>query len=114
MSKKNSKPKQREPFYRKDRKLWYVQLDGRQINLGPDRVVAWQRYHELMAVRAKATSVISPTQPVLAVLEAFMEYLFRERSARTYEFYQRFLKSFRYSIPAGLTVEQLRPAHVTD
>lgn len=106
--------KRPQPFFRKDRQLWYVQIDGKQYNLGPDEEAAWQRYHELMAARTRATPVIGPAQPVLAVLEAFMEYLFRERSARTYEFYQRLLKSFRHSIPTGLTVEQLLPAHVTD
>jgi integrase len=43
-----------------------------------------------------------------------MEYLSRERSPRTFDFYKRFLKSFRLSIPADLTVYQLRPAHITD
>jgi integrase len=106
--------KRPQPFFRKDRQLWYVQIDGKQYNLGAHEEVAWQRYHELMAARTKATPAIGPSQPVLAVLEAFMEYLYRERSARTYEFYQRFLKSFHRSIPANLIVEQLLPAHVTD
>ena len=38
-----------KPFFRAPRGLWYVQLDGRQVNLGPDRDEAFRRYHDLMA-----------------------------------------------------------------
>ena len=38
-----------KPFYRKSRDTWYVQIDGRQINLGKDRETAFQRYHAIMA-----------------------------------------------------------------
>ena len=31
-----------KPFYRADRGLWYVQLDGKQIKLGPDRDNAFE------------------------------------------------------------------------
>ncbi len=32
-----------KPFYRSTRRLWYVQLAGKQINLGPDREAAFAR-----------------------------------------------------------------------
>jgi hypothetical protein len=74
MSQKKKKPKQREPFYRQDRGLWYVQLDGRQINLGPDRDAAWQRYHELMAARAKEQPLVpAAAKTVIAALERFID-----------------------------------------
>ena len=38
-----------KPFFRAPRGLWYVQIDGRQVNLGPDRDEAFRRYHDLMA-----------------------------------------------------------------
>jgi len=84
-----------QPFFRTDRQLWYVQIDRKQHNLGPDEEAAWQRYYELMTSRTEAGPIIGQSQPVLAVLEAFMEYLCRERSPRTYEFYKRHLKSFK-------------------
>jgi len=37
-----------KPFFRNSRKLWYVQLDGTQHNLGPDQGAAFAAYHELM------------------------------------------------------------------
>ena len=36
-----------KPFFRESRQLWYVQLNGRQINLGPNRDAAFTRYHDL-------------------------------------------------------------------
>ena len=38
-----------KPFFRPGRRLWYVQIQGKQINLGPDEAEALRRYHELMA-----------------------------------------------------------------
>ncbi len=41
----------RKPFYRKDRKRWILQLDGRCINLGPDRAPAFERYKQILSER---------------------------------------------------------------
>ena len=30
-----------QPFFRPKKNRWYVQLDGKQINLGPDETEAW-------------------------------------------------------------------------
>ena len=38
-----------KPFFRPRRGLWYVQLQGRQVNLGPDERAAFAGYHQLMA-----------------------------------------------------------------
>ena len=38
-----------KPFFRTGRGVWYVEIDRRQINLGPDRDEAFRHYHELMA-----------------------------------------------------------------
>jgi hypothetical protein len=32
-----------KPFFRHDRRLWYVQVNGRQHNLGRDRDAAFRR-----------------------------------------------------------------------
>ncbi len=32
-----------KPFHRLSRDLWYVQVDGRQVNLGRDRAAAFRR-----------------------------------------------------------------------
>ena len=30
-------PRFPKPWYRKNRRRWFVQIDGKQVNLGPDR-----------------------------------------------------------------------------
>ena len=43
-----------KPFFRPARALWYVQIDGKQINLGSDKAAAFKAYHGLMQQRADA------------------------------------------------------------
>jgi hypothetical protein len=47
MSRKNGP----EPFYRPKKNRWYVEIDGKHINLGPDEEQARVRWHQLMAGR---------------------------------------------------------------
>ena len=37
-----------QPFFKKSRGLWYVQINGKQINLGPNSDEVHHRYHQLM------------------------------------------------------------------
>jgi hypothetical protein len=37
-----------KPFFRKSRGLWYVQIKGQQVNLGPEKDEAFEAYHTLM------------------------------------------------------------------
>src|SRR5580765_5528672 len=74
--------KRPEPFFRAPRGLWYVQLDGKQINLGPDKQAAWDRYDILMGERAKApkaTKKLTGEEPkvplVISILEQYLDWL---------------------------------------
>ena len=40
-----------QPFYRDDRRRWYVQLGKKQVNLGPDEAQAWIEYRRVMHER---------------------------------------------------------------
>src|SRR5437879_5688634 len=102
-----------KPFFVKSCGLWYVQIDGKQHNLGRDEAAAQTCYHELMAARGKAQPVmVQPAaRTVVSVLEEFMERYASETAPRTYEHYRRFLKSFRLSLPEGLTIDDLAPGH---
>ena len=104
-------PQYPKPFFRARRGLWYVQLDGKQVNLGRDQDDAFRRYHELMGrPREVPRQVVGET--VLAVLDAFLDWCQKHRAPRTYDWYLDYLESFARSLPAGLTVAQLRPIHV--
>ncbi len=36
------------PWYRKSRNCWFVMLDGKQHNLGPDKKAAFEKFYRLM------------------------------------------------------------------
>jgi integrase len=98
-----------KPFFKRGRGLWYVEVDRRQHNLGPDREQAFSRYHELMRSR--------PREPdpslVLGVLDAFLEWVRQNAAGRTYEWYRRHCREFARAVPPLLSVAELKPFHVT-
>ena len=100
-----------KPFFRAPRGLWYVQIDGRQVNLGPDRDEAFRRYHDLMA-RGRDRSEPATNDAVVSILDEFLDWCQKHRAPRTYDWYRDYLQSFAHSIPRGLSVELLKPIHV--
>jgi integrase len=98
-----------KPWFRQDRGLWYVQLHGRQYNLGRDRDQAFRRYHQLLAAPAPVEA-----QLVAGVIDGYLDWCQRHRAGRTYEWYRDHLQSFLDSLPDALTlpVEELKPFHV--
>jgi integrase/recombinase XerD len=97
-----------KPFFKKNRGVWYVEINRKQINLGPDREKAFRRYHALMAQPAerKVTS-----DSLASIIDAFLEWVQRNRAAETYEWYRYRLERFVRRYP-DLRTDQLRPYHV--
>src|SRR4051794_22434664 len=108
MSKKNGP----EPFYRDDRKLWYVQISGKQHNLGPDKATAFRRWHELMS-----NPVIPKVDATLAVsiIDAFLDWVQKNQAERTYDWYKMHVGCFAAALPSPetYTVAELTPYAVT-
>ena len=93
------------------RKAWFVQVAGKQVNLGPDYETAMCRYHELMG-RPKAVAQPVASDAVLGVLDAFLDWCQKHEAGRTYDWYRDYLESFARAIPPGLTMARLKPFHV--
>jgi integrase len=103
-----------KPFFREQRGLWYVQIHGKQVNLGGDRNTAVAHYHKLMA---EAGRVETPTgkaasQPVIIIIDEFLDWCQKHRSRDTFRWYKDRLNWFCQSISPELTVDQLKPFHV--
>lgn len=96
-----------KPFFRKSRKLWYVQIEGYQHNLGPDREQAFEAYHELMRQVPKR---VDPRH-VVALIDQYLQWVETNRSSETYDWYQFRLESFGHAYPT-LLVGDLKPFHV--
>jgi hypothetical protein len=108
----------RQPLFRPSRNTWFVQLDGKQINLGPDEDAAFARYCELMAQRSQKTELPASTIPyVVVILDPYIEWL-RSRVAegtkaeRTHDWYFTYIQSFTKAITSTLTIDQDQPIHI--
>jgi integrase len=102
--------RQPKPFLRKQTKTWYVQIDKRQINLGPDEEIAWAKYHELMTA---ADDLNYYQATVVQLLDTYLEWCQKRRSAGTYENNLLYCKSFTDCIGKRLKIRQLKPKHIT-
>ena len=71
-----------KPFFKKARRVWYVEIDRKQLNLGPDRDEAYRRYHELMA-KPQRRAIIS-ADSLLAIMDAFLDWCQKHRAPDTY------------------------------
>jgi integrase len=100
-----------KPFFRKSRKLWYVQLDGIQHNLGPDQEAAFAAYHDLMRQPREKSPVRSDS--IAGLIDSFLDFTEKHRAADTYEWYQSRLQRFLDRYP-DLTVRELKPFHIQE
>jgi integrase len=103
-------PHHPKPWFRPSRNRWYVEIDGKQYNLGPDETQAFGRYHDLMRSRPREKADVSLA---VGVLDAFLDWAKENKAARTYEWYQRHCEAFARSIPPLLSVGQLKKHHLT-
>ncbi len=107
-----------KPFFRPARGLWYVQVAGKQINLGSDKDAAFTTYHGLMQQRSELAAAApvpkhdARPQVVVVLIDEFLDWCEKHRAADTYRWYKDRLNSFVSTIDAALTVDHLRPHHV--
>ena len=97
-----------KPWFWKARRSWFVTLDGKRHNLGPDKETAHDRFHQLMSEPRKRSI---RTDSVVAIIDAFLDWCEKHRSPDTYEWYRYRLQRFAERYPE-LTAGQLRPLHV--
>ena len=103
------KRKEPKPFFRRFTRTWYVQLGGKQINLGPDKKAAWNEYHELMTSRHALASV---TVPVIEFFESYLEWVQNNRAPASYDHATHYLTSFCKSIGKRKQLRHLTPDDV--
>jgi integrase len=104
-------PRTPKPWWRKERKAWFVMIGGKQHNLGSDREAAFRKFHELMSQPRKRTIA---SDSVVAVIDLFLDWVSKHRASDTYEWYRQRLQGFATAIGPGLKVRDLRPFHVQE
>ena len=75
-------PKFAKPWFRPARGVWYVTLDGKQVNLGPDRTAAFEEYARLIAAPKEVRR--APAHSLPAVVDAFLEWIKPRRAPDTW------------------------------
>jgi len=97
-------------WYRKDRKNYYVTIDGRLYNLGKDKKLAEKKFHKLMAEEApQRCDLISAVE----VMDKFLVWCRDQRAQRTFDWYEAHLQVFLDSL-ADQNIEaiNIKPYHV--
>lgn len=111
-----------KPWFRKSRNQWYVQIDGVQRSLGPDKTEAFREYHRMMAAppserptapKGDNPLVYDPDPVVIAVVDQFLVWASVNYKRSTYEWYAWRLNSFAREIPPLLRSAELRQHHIT-
>jgi integrase len=97
---------------RAGRPNWFAWVAGVQTNLGtPIYADALKEWHRLSGTQPKRES--AERLLVVTLLNRFLVHL-REDGRKDYGWYRSRVKSFASSIPTRLTLDQLRPHHVSD
>ena len=85
-----------KPWFWKARDGWYVTIGGTRHPLGQDKEEAYDRFYALMR-QPQQRKV--PGDSLAAIIDAFLEWVSKNRSPDTYEWYryrlQRFIKHVR-------------------
>ena len=101
--------RQPKPWYRADRKVWCVTINGKRHNLGRKKKEAFEQFYALMQKPKKREAAVDTTLP--ALVDAFLEWNYQNRAEATYGWYRERLQSF-VSCHPKMTIEKLKPFHV--
>jgi hypothetical protein len=98
-----------EPFFRTPRKLWYVHLDGKQVNLGPDRDRAFRKYGEQLPSPDRRNS-----QQIASLCSWTCSLTGASRSGQDEPTsgIQEHCQGFSDTIPATLVIHDFKPFHI--
>src|SRR4051794_23674795 len=95
-------------WFRAERNEWCIKLNRVLHRLGPDKVEAERKFHELMS---KPDEKPQP-EAVATIIDLFLDWTKNNRAERTYEWYRDHLQSFLDSLkPKTLAVGRLKPHH---
>ncbi len=103
-------PRKPQPWYRKDRNAWFVNIDGQRHNLGSDKKAAERRFHALMLHQdsEQAEEAIS----LFELFDHFLEWTKAQRSGGTYEWYIHRIQAFMIHLKNDREASTLKPYHV--
>lgn len=102
--------RQPNPFFRKFTQSWYVEIRGKQFNLGRVKKKAWVKYQQLMA---SSEELDAHSTTVVSLFDRYLEWVAQNRSPATYDAARRYLSSFAKTLPRSLVIARLEPHRIT-
>lgn len=107
--------RQPQPFYVQKRELWYVQIGGKQINLGAEKGAAFREYHRLMALKNPIEETTGPLL-VVRVIDEYLEHVRLTNKEKTFGVYQHCLNVFYEWLSKespGICMHELKVRHLS-
>jgi len=98
-----------EPWYREERKAWYVWHDGREVRLAAEEQEAIDKWHDLMALSRVTTA--GDKNPFKVVAEQFLDWINRNKKPKTYKVYRLHLQAFS-DVHGDVEIRDLKAVHV--
>lgn len=105
----------RKPWYRKDRKTWYVTIDGAQVPVGKTRTEAFHEWHRILEEQKKSREAGPTVAIVICQFIKFSERQIRNGELReaTLDGYSLYLHLFA-ELHGKTPVSEIAPHHITD
>ena len=79
------------PYWRNSHRCWYLNVDGKQVRLAPDKALAHALWHQMMSQNEAQNG---PDLTIEELVYKFLTSLKVTRSARTYSWYKDFTAFF--------------------
>lgn len=98
-------------WFRKQNATYYVNLDGKQINLGKDKAAAEKAFHKLKAADTPPTVGITAA----LLMDKFLAWTKEHKAASTFAWYTKHLQRFLDKLPQQtILASAVKPFHVYD
>jgi integrase len=102
-----------QPFWREFMQCWYVQIGKKQVKLSADRDEAFRLYYELMGRKPEEKPPPPTSQPVVELLDSFLDWCQKNKAPTTYKWYRHHLQLLTSALPPDLPVSELKPYHLS-
>lgn len=80
-----------QPFFRKSRNAWYLQVGKKQIKLAENKAEAWVKWHAIMSTQTQPGQP-KAAMPLKDLCQKFLDYLSQSASPRTCEWYAMYVE----------------------
>jgi len=103
-------------WWHSSRKIWCVNINGKQVRLSRHKAEAKQKFHELMAAKGQEKPIQHQELLLAEIPDRFIDWCLKHREKRTAEGYQVHWQRFLEWLPGAATMEakELKPYHVIE